>query len=89
MNGVVTVLIENTYSCGRESWAVWNVSAPPVLVGDADEREQLLRDWFTDEVHDLTGDGHPCGSREHALYEATITAGDRPELVGQTYSWEG
>lgn len=78
----VTVLIENTYTCGRESSSEEQVPYP--------EPGQDLDDWFDDVVNPLTGDGHPCGSSEHALYEATIIAApDRPELVGETSSWEG
>lgn len=81
----VRVSISNTYTCGRESESEHVVSAPGV---GADEDQVNL--WFDLYVHDLTGDGHPCGSREHAHYEAEITeAPGRPELVGATYSWEG
>jgi hypothetical protein len=81
----VTVTISNNYTCGRESGSE-HVLRPPPMGAD----ENTMDCWFDLYVHDLTGDGHPCGSREHAYYEATITeAPGRPELVGQSYSWEG
>lgn len=77
----VTVLIENTYTCGRESSATVTLAAP------APGRDLEV---FWDVVHERTGDGHPCGSSEHALYEVRITeAPGRPELVGEWMSWEG
>jgi hypothetical protein len=76
----VLVRIENTYACGRES-----ASTEPAPAPGAD-----VESWWNDVIGPLAGDGHPCGSREHALYEARIVqAPGRPELVGQTYSWEG
>jgi len=81
--GTVAVKIENSYVCGRESESVVTVPAP------ADDDTEFV-DWWSEHVHDLTGDGHPCGESEHALYEVTIVASvERPELVGETYSWEG
>lgn len=45
--------------------------------------------WWDDIVHPLTGDGHPCGVSEHALYEAKIVdAPHCPTLVGQVWSGE-
>lgn len=78
----VAVEISNTYACGRESDSTEHVRYPQL--------GETLESWWDDVVHDLTGDGHPCGSSEHALYEAVITAApDRPELVGETWSAEG
>jgi len=81
----VTVKIENLYACGRQSTAEVEVPAPP---SDTD-----LLDWFADEVHDLTGDGHPCGAYEHAIYDVRIVATSDPEradaLIGESFSWEG
>lgn len=78
----VTVLIENSYACGRESTR--EVQVPPPAPG------QDLQEWFDERVNEHTGDGHPCGASEHALYEARIIAApDRPELVGEHTSWEG
>src|SRR4051812_32755980 len=83
--GAVVVSITNTYTCGRESGSE-HVLVGPVPGAD----EALVDDWFDLYVHDLTGDGHPCGSSEHAYYEATITdSPGRPELLGQSHSWEG
>jgi hypothetical protein len=75
----VTVRIENVYSCGRVSSSEEQVSAP---TGDLDR-------WWENVIYPLTGDGHPCGSGEDAVYEATIVKSpdDRPELVGQSHEW--
>lgn len=83
----VTLKIENTYVCGRES--EFEKTAPaPTTIGPADEYGQLdLGDWWDEHVHDLTGDGHPCGASEDAMYEATIIAADDPALVGQKMEW--
>lgn len=71
----VTILVENTYACGRESSTTVTLPAPA----------ELTDDWWQENVHQHSGDGHPCGAREHAMYEATITASTRPELVGTTH----
>lgn len=84
--GQVTVYITNTYECGRESDREIVVPAPDVDLTDEDQ----LDAWWDMYVHDETGDGHPCGSRDHAYYEATIVeAPGHDELVGLTMSWEG
>lgn len=78
----VKVCIDNTYACGRESTSEHDVRGP--LQGES------LGTWWDEVVHELTGDGHPCGASEHALYEATVIEADDPELnPGDTYSWEG
>jgi hypothetical protein len=78
----VTVEVSNTYACGRESTRITRVRGP--VPGEG------LDDWWQDVVHPLTGDGHPCGASEHALYEATVVRADDPELLpGDTYTWEG
>jgi hypothetical protein len=83
VNGeTVTVLIENTYTCGRESADAVTVPAPAV--------GQDVDAWWDEHLHGRTGDGHPCGSREHALYEVRIAAAvGQPDLVGEWTSWEG
>jgi hypothetical protein len=81
------VRIENTYSCGRESEHLATVSAVPF---GAQVGSESLEDWFGETVHEHTGDGHPCGSSDYAVYEAEILiASDRPDLVGHTYEWGG
>jgi hypothetical protein len=76
----VVVHVENTYTCGRQSEA-WEI----VPVPDVDEDMDA---WWAEKVP--TGDGHPCGAHEHALYECKIVvAPDRPELVGLSYGSEG
>lgn len=78
------VRVYNGYTCGRESEAHYNVRDP--------HPGEAVEDWFEDAVHDLTGDGHPCGSREHAYYEAEVVDTTSPRvdwLVGETYTWEG
>lgn len=77
----VAVRITNTYECGRMTTSQVAVPVP----------EAPLEDWWEDEVHALTGDGHPCGSTENALYEAQIVWGPPgyEHLMGETYSWEG
>lgn len=89
--GAVVVSITNTYTCGHES------GSDHVLMGPLCGR--ACDEWWDEPVHDLMGDGHEPGvggedcigaEREHAYYEATITASpDRPELVGESRSWEG
>lgn len=84
-DGHVLVVIDNTYTCGRESRRTAWVPEPPAGV---DEGE--LYEWFDEHVNELTGDGHPCGYSEHAMYEASIAiAPGRAELVGKSSSWEG
>lgn len=77
----VTVQVTNSYACGRTSDGSGEVECPPP--GADMER------WWNEEV--TTGDGHPCGAGEHALYEALIVAAplDRPDLIGLSMSWEG
>lgn len=79
----VLVRITNSYACGRMSKTRTLVPGPEL--GDD------LEVWFEVMVHPLTGDGHPCGSREHAYYDAEIIAAPprRRELVGKTCTWEG
>lgn len=87
MTATVTVEITNTYECGRESEATEVVPAPSPGAGPDTEE---LAAWFDEVVQPLTGDGHPCGSRDHAYYEAAIVAAPGQEdLVGVTHSWEG
>lgn len=83
MTGRVTVEIANSYACGRVSRATHVLPAPDPA---RDEGEDWLERWFDDVVYDLTGDGHPCGASEDALYEARIVAGPAA-LVGQAYDW--
>lgn len=79
---VALVRIHNEYECGRSSDVIESVRSP--LPGESAET------WWQDVVQPLTGDGHPCGSSEHALYEATITRIDDPELrPGDVMTWEG
>lgn len=93
--GQVTVITSNTYACGRESGEVHHVAAPPVGAEKSapwqwDDTPRELATWWDTVVQPLTGDGHPCESSEHAMYEATVTeAPGRPELVGLTWSAEG
>lgn len=76
------VQIENTYACGRTSEAVIAVRGP--VPGEP------LDEWWDGIVSPHTGDGHDCGSSEHALYVATIVAADDPELLaGDSRTWEG
>lgn len=83
----VTVEVSNSYECGRQSEATEVVPAPSPGAGPGTAE---LEAWFDEVVHDLTGDGHPCGSIEHAYYEATIVAAPGQEdLVGATHGWEG
>lgn len=80
----VTLAVENAYDCGRESQSV-ELVPPPRSHAEFDVEE-----WWDTEAHDATGDGHPCGSVDHALYEVTVLqAPDFPELVGEKRSWEG
>jgi hypothetical protein len=76
----VIVLIENAYECGRTSASRYSVQAPAV--------GSDLEAWFETEIHDFTGDGHPCGASENAIYDTRIVdAPNRPDLLGQTYGW--
>jgi hypothetical protein len=78
--GMVTVLIENTYSCGRVSHKLGELPEP---TGQPDD------EWW-DKVWGYTGDGHQCGESDNALYEAKIiVAVARPELVGLSREWGG
>lgn len=84
INGTVVVLIENAYECGHTS------SKRLVLL--APEPGEDLETWWTDTVFGLTGDPHDgCyRDRENASCEVRIVdAADHPELLNQTYSWEG
>lgn len=84
--GMVVVRIDNSYACGRQSDEVHHVPAP--ALSPSGDEEDDLDEWWEEYVQPHTGDGHPCGEHEHALYKATITiAPGRPELVGQTMDW--
>lgn len=76
----VSVKIENTYACGRQSEAVVLMPAPTA--------EDDMDEWW----HEVpSGDGHSCGATEHAMYECTII--DAPHgfshLIGINYTTEG
>lgn len=74
----VTVTVDNAYACGRTSQITTTVTAPLTT--------EIPEDWWCEQVP--SGDGHPCGAREHALYTYEITAStDRPELIGVGYQW--
>lgn len=76
------VRVENSYECGRVSNSIEHVRNP--LPGES------VEDWWALVVQPVTGDGHPCGSTDHAFYRATITRIDDPELrPGDTMTWEG
>jgi hypothetical protein len=80
----VTVRMTNTYACGRKT------SGEHTVIGLPDAGDGGLDEWWETNALYLTGDGHPCGSSERALYEAeVIEAPGRPELVGATWSAEG
>lgn len=73
----VTVTVDNAYECGRQSQVTSTVPVPP---GTPDD------DWWIEKVPH--GDGHPCGSRDNALYEFEIVASaDRPDLIGARFEW--
>lgn len=74
----VTVEIENSYECGRESKSTVVLELPEGV--DMDE-------WFEDTVQEHTGDGHPCGERENAIYAAKIVAATDPTLIGESHEW--
>jgi hypothetical protein len=85
----VMIQIDNTYTCGRESSSVVTVNGP--------EDGRLTDKWWDEHVHEHTGDGHPCGSSEFAVYEATIigvtgqfsAVDDLIGLIGESHTWEG
>ncbi|MEQ3552605.1 hypothetical protein WIS52_19195 [Pseudonocardia nematodicida] len=80
--GMITVRVESTYSCGHESEHPAVIRAPRAGEG--------VEEWFDDVVRPESGDGHSCGPSEHAHYEALVTvAPSRPDLLGQTRTWEG
>lgn len=83
MDNKATIWIENTYAeCGRQSQEVVSVRAP--VPGES------LDDWWQEVVHPHTGDGHPCGRTDHALYTAEILRIDDPVLrAGDKMEWEG
>lgn len=84
----ITVLVENTYTCGRESEFV--VELPQPSAHDEDAVEQWWEECAFDATGDahLTADGQPCAEREDALYEVTVlTAPSFPELVGEKREW--
>lgn len=94
---VVTVKVENTYQCGRESESVHELPAPPSNAGpwtpgelptDVPGPADVLADWFDAVAREVTGDGHACGQSEDALHTVTIVAAPgRPELVGQSHEF--
>lgn len=78
----VTVTISNLYACGRESGETVQVRYP--------RPGETMEDWWSEVVEPLTGDSHACGSSEHAVYEAKVTAAPHaPGLVGETWGAEG
>lgn len=79
---VTTVRASASYACGRESSRDVEVRTP--VPGET------LDSWWEDVVHPHMGDGHACGSSEHALYEARVLCTFDPELnAGDTRTWEG
>lgn len=81
--GQIAVRVSNSYECGRRSGWVQILDAPPATVPDVS-----LDDWLHDNL--IVGDGHPCGSREHAIYQfEVVSAAERCELVGRTGGGEG
>lgn len=79
---MATVRVTNSYACGRQSTSVETVRDP--MPGEP------VEDWWALVVQPVTGDGHPCGSREHAYYVARIEEVDDPELLpGDVMTWEG
>lgn len=79
---MAVVKIHNEYECGRASNRTVHVRNP--LPGER------TSDWWDEVVNPETGDGHSCGSSEHAYYEATIEVIDDPDLrAGDTMTWEG
>lgn len=84
---MLTLKIENGYSCGRESVTRAEVESPPadlVLTGDPWEDDS---EWFETHIYNNTGDGHSCGSSDDALYDVYVEdSDDRADLVGM--HWE-
>jgi hypothetical protein len=79
----VLVLLGNSYECGRSSHKY-------ELVRGRYADDEDLDTWWTEVVSPLTGDGHPCGSRDHALYTALVVWSGTPSVrVGESNSWEG
>lgn len=78
----VTVRLNCTYRCGH-------CSSREVRVVPPDPGE-AVDEWWDRVVLPETGDGHSCGSTEHALYEAVVVAAPgRGALRGAAASWEG
>lgn len=80
--GTVTVRLTDTYRCGRSASREVHL-APPLP-------DEPLSGWWDRVVLPETGDGHPCGASEHALYEAEVVAApSEPGMAGAMTSWEG
>ena len=80
---MLILAIENVYGCGRISNTVAKVVSPPVGI-DATGQDS---EWFYTEIYNATGDGHPCGSSDDAVYTVAVVASDdRPDLIGT--KWE-
>lgn len=75
----VIVKIENSYSCGRTSERLVTLPAPDDLAD--------LTAWWEDVVFEETGDGHPCGETDNAIYDVEIVGGDYDSLLGQRHGW--
>lgn len=76
--------IENVYADGHRSSSVVELKVPEVVDDE----------WWEEDVHPLTGDGHGLpennlGRTMEACYTATITAAPDPALVGLQYEWVG
>lgn len=83
MTDAVTVEVSNSYACGRESGGLVDVPAP------AGTSPAELEVWWEETVYAATGDGHPCGAGEDALYEVEVITAGEPfaDLVGQIREW--
>jgi hypothetical protein len=79
----VTVKIENTYEDGHRSTFDYEVEDPE------GSSENLMDDWWENEVFPLTGDKH--GAKHPKLganYEATVIRADDEKLVGLSREWD-
>lgn len=80
----MTVHVASDYECGRHHEETYLAGVPSrKVVADHD----AMFAWLTDYVP--SGDDHPCGRTENAIYTFTITEApaDRPDLANYTLEW--
>lgn len=94
----IKVRIENSYTDGHESESEHVLDTPDLTTEDYTSKfcmsEDPVDEWFDQDVHEFTGDGHytevyeATGERLGSCYTATVVESDHPQIpVGRSYEW--